>query len=213
MSAESVFNRSKQTAILGLVVLVSASVFSQSANAQASIDPNEISLGHVVNVHYNEYQVTGDSEDEILQSLLENGPEKDGGRYFGLTASEVSLRYKLNPVRGSCNLIHVGVKTNITISLPKHRSVRRLNSDLRREWYAFEKALKNHEQGHVSASQETSRQIFNALSSMRQESCAGLEERIRATVNQIMAEGEQFHDTYDRDSRHGANDGATWPRY
>ena len=185
----------------------------QNIAAQAEVDPATISIGHVVDVDYVHYRVTGETSGEILASMTSNGPTEGERRYFGLTTSEVAFKYQLNQVKGSCNLINIGVKTRIIVTLPEHREVRRMDDELERQWLAFEKSLLEHERGHVSASKETSRRIYNELSNLRQESCVGMENRLNGVVDRLMAESEAYQDKYDRDTDHGATQGAQWPRY
>ena len=92
------------------------------------------------------YDVTGNTADEVLASLLAGGPQSGGDIFFGRTVAQISLRYDPTPVAGGCVLTDTSVDLTLTITLPRWTPPP--DPQLARDWGRFRRALAEHEDGH-----------------------------------------------------------------
>lgn len=181
----------------------------QDSVAQADWDT--ISAGHEVNVVREYYEVNGETAAELMEEMQRKGPAGGNGgeRYYATTHSQSSFRYE-TVTRGSvCSLSSIGVRTDITVRLPRYAGEND-NSDLARAWRKFMKNLVAHEYGHVSISKAGSETMFLALKGMPSADCDVLKQSAQLAVKKISDGLQDENHNYDRLTGHGRSQGAVW---
>lgn len=182
-------------------------VASSPVNAQST---PEIAPGVDIRLGYSYYEVSGRDATEVLHSLRRNGPESDGGRYFGITQSRTGLSYQLVSSRAGCSIANLGVRTDITITLPKWDPPHSTAPELRRQWDMFLEKLTEHEHWHADASRKGAHDVHDAIRALRSASCSELEVRAKRIAEDISARVERENNEYDRATDHGRKSGIVW---
>ena len=158
------------------------------------------------------YDFRARSDQDILQAMLSRGPIWDGERYFGLTQSEVRYSYVKHESVTGCFLSGVSVQLKVTMTLPRWQPEPGVPYALERDWRQFERALRQHEEGHQRLAEEESEMIRRMLTTLRAPTCAGIDETARQQAGQIQASYAALNRNYDARTEHGRSQGATWPR-
>jgi predicted secreted Zn-dependent protease len=168
--------------------------------------------GHVVEVDYEYYLVSGRTPPALLRSMRENGPRGEGERYFGITEWQTSLQYTAEESRNGCRLSDVGVTTDVVVTLPQWREKSQASAAMQSAWEEFLMRLAYHEKGHRDMARRQSNAIYDALTGLSIESgCSSMEFRARALVDETAAQFEELNREYDRASEHGRRQGVVWP--
>jgi predicted secreted Zn-dependent protease len=189
-----------------LPVLLSASVQAQGYGGGT---PSNGVVQTTVQHRY--YEVQGLSEADLLHAMLQEGPEWEGRRFFGLTTSDVRYSYWKTPTDTGCDLADIVVTTAVTITLPRWQPPRGTPYALERKWRQFERALRYHEDGHRRLLEEEADQIRLALATLRRPTCDGMDAEAHAAVQRVRAGYGTRHRGYDGHTDHGRTQGAQWP--
>jgi len=79
------------------------------------------------------------------------------------------------------------------------------------QWDAFLAALRTHEAGHRDLGFAAARAVRAAILDTGPTACGDVTRRANAAGQQAIEEYNQRNAAYDRDTRHGAAQGAVWP--
>jgi predicted secreted Zn-dependent protease len=102
-----------------------------------------------------------------------------------------------------------GIQVTVKYSLPKWDIPDRITQKERDEWERFTKALEVHEKGHKDVSVQTGYKLLQALKALPAFSSRyDLDLNARAAASPILTEGQQTQQKYDKETRHGATQGA-----
>jgi predicted secreted Zn-dependent protease len=162
-------------------------------------------------VHWqtNYYPVTGATIGEIHQSLSRNRPWRGQSQLDGLTDWRVQWRYQFTSSPGECRLTSFATTTTITITLPRWHRPTNASLEVVTNWVRYITALGQHEAGHarigLAAAAEQQRRI-PALAS--DSNCEALKRRINDLAQQIVDDHGRQDREYDRETEHGAKQGA-----
>lgn len=162
-------------------------------------------------VRHRYYAVQGRSEADLLEAMRRSGPEWEGRRFFGLTASEVRYAYGRAARATGCALADLVVTMTITVTLPQRQPEQGVPPELERDWHLFEHALRLHENGHRRLLEEEAEQIRLALAGTRAPSCDAIDAEARQAVEQVRRSYATRHTDYDARTEHGGTQGARWP--
>ena len=130
--------------------------------------------------------------------------------FDGHTRWYVTWRYRYNNFGNTCAITSVATRVTVTIALPKWDGEIAAVNDTRSKWSRFLAALELHEQGHRQLGIDAAKDIDRAISGMRGR-CDTLEARVSEAGNAILNKYRQFELDYDRDTDHGATQGARFP--
>ncbi|MEM1118336.1 MAG: DUF922 domain-containing protein [Bacteroidota bacterium] len=158
-----------------------------------------------------EYTVTGDTEDEILRSLVMGGPSNEGEQFFGMTQADMRLEYRTAETNTECFLVDVEVRLGVETTLPAWDRPRGVDGALRSDWHRFLSALTRHEARHKEIVEEGAAKVYRAVASLRRPTCAEVEAEARRRLDRIEIEMEAAHRLYDEQTGHGRTEGAAWP--
>ncbi|HLT48502.1 MAG TPA: DUF922 domain-containing protein [Rubricoccaceae bacterium] len=194
-----------------LLVLLVLAALARPASAQGGGVPGGVPGGVQRTLEVVYYDVQGRSEQDLLQAMLRQGPSWEGHRYFGLTQSEVRYTYwKQESVTG-CVLSNIAVYLKITVTLPRWQPTPGTPYAMERNWRQFERALRNHEDGHRRLAEEEAEMIRRMLTGLRAPSCAGVDALAEQQAAQIQQSYGGLNRAYDERTEHGRSQGALWP--
>lgn len=158
------------------------------------------------------YPVTGRSVEEILESLLVGGPVDGDRTFFGMTETDISLRYRTSASASDCVLTDVHVVMDVVTTLPEWEAPSGVDYDLQRDWHQFLGALRRHEAEHAALAERGAQKVQRAVTDLRRPTCVEVEAEARRRLDRIEIEIEASHRHYDDQTGHGRTEGATWPR-
>ena len=163
-------------------------------------------------IDVNTYELVGASEEVLLAGMRALGPKSEGSEYFGLTETQLAYRYWKEEAEDGCHLEQIRIDLNVTITLPRWEASRVAPYELRRDWLRFDTALRRHEDGHRQISEQSAREVYHALRSLRTASCDGMDVAAQRTAERLRDVSEQRQANYDRQTGHGRTQGAVWPQ-
>lgn len=146
------------------------------------------------------YSVRGTTTSAIFDDIQTNGLfDNKARRAVGLTSGEWSLDWRGSETRPRlCSAGSMTITLNLVITLPEHRQLDDLSSDLRIKWRRFAARVAAHEQRHVdiylSGATTMKTRLEAALAKLS--SCAEIENAIRTIWIREQAETEQAQDTF-----------------
>ncbi|MDT0632147.1 DUF922 domain-containing protein [Rubrivirga sp. S365] len=157
------------------------------------------------------YAVRGRSVAEVHRSMRAGGPTDHGTTYFGMTASDVVVRFRAVAGGAGCRLEAVEVDLDLTMTLPDWDPGGPVDYALRRDWARFTAALRRHEDGHRDRAVAGAEALADAFASVHAPTCPEADaegrRRVREAYDRTAAEQER----YDRETDHGRTEGAAWP--
>ncbi len=163
------------------------------------------------------YDVTGASAGELREQLdLQRGIEQ----VDAYTDWQIQWRYDYAQGADGCGLESLTVRLDVTLTFPRWTppggvSPHRPNvpvGELQERWRAYLAALETHEQGHEKLATQAADEIAADLSSLPPyPSCAELERAADEVGERILQHYRQQELEYDRETEHGATQGARFP--
>lgn len=156
------------------------------------------------------YVIDGNSVRSIRSALEKNGPMgEDGKRYHGYTTWRVSWNFSYAPTAGSCAIRSVQVDTSAVMTLPRLAEPGALPDSVRIKWNSYSAALRAHEDGHRAIALAAADEIRRRLSQLANSGgCKALADDANRTAQAILADFRVRERLYDRDTEHGATEGA-----
>jgi len=161
----------------------------------------------------NHYDVMGTSEAELRGDMRAKGPASENGRRFdGYTRWNVHWNFRYDTRGRACQITSVQTRLQTTITLPRWANEAQGSAALRQKWASYLTALTAHEQGHRRIGLDAAHEIDRTIAALPPESdCDALGRRANAVANQILERHLQRERDYDRDTAHGATQGARFP--
>jgi len=160
------------------------------------------------------YTIGGATPDEILGEMKRNGPGSDDvGLRLGLHVSQwrYSYQYTGGGQSGRCRLTEAQVLLRSVIVLPAWTDAATAPADVAAGWRPFLRSLTDHERGHRTRAKTQGANLWTSLLGLEAVDCPALERRVRETAESVLADGQEAQRRYDRETAHGATQGATWP--
>lgn len=147
------------------------------------------------------YVVTGDSANQIRQSIDQNR----GMAYDAFTDWYVSWQF------GDCAGNGLVVTVDVTYNFPEWEPSASASSELVASWESYIDALFCHEYGHAKHGLDCANDVFTALAAIDAGGCAEQQAEAEAAFSSILGECNQLDIQYDADTNHGATMGAVFP--
>lgn len=154
------------------------------------------------------YAVYAQPDDTLRQALNAATPfAVDGQRFHGHTHWDVRWTFRWwRDASGRCRITKVTTRLRSEVQLPE---LRRATPDQRALFDRYLPALSRHEQGHVQFGRDAARAIDQGIAELPTASdCATLERQANALGHRLLREHAERERQYDRDTRHGASQGA-----
>lgn len=194
--------RPPRRAALSLVAIpVALLAAAAAAEPPAATSP----LAGIPDVEIQYYDVAGRSPREIREAMNRIRPTDahDGQRVDALTRWTMRFGWpRRSPT--DCVLDRAQVRFSAVVQMPRLANADAVSASLRARWQTYVAALETHEAGHVRHAYES---VATVLAAIRGSDCAGAPQAGQAAVRAAGA----WDGDYDRTTRHGATQGATFP--
>jgi predicted secreted Zn-dependent protease len=154
-----------------------------------------------VSKSYSYFAIGGSTLDEIENELLRNGPKvkSSGRRHPGATQMEFTTRIGYAEQGGYCRVVQAVVSVKAKVILPKWRSSKRAESDVRLIWGTLSSDIKRHEESHVIIAKNHARELEQALLAVpRQRDCKAATESAKAVTARLLARHDAAQEQFDR---------------
>ncbi|HIK55962.1 MAG TPA: DUF922 domain-containing protein [Synechococcales cyanobacterium M55_K2018_004] len=190
------------------------------ASPQSQPLPGVVSFGSgggtdpKVSVRTITYNIVGDTAEALRSQMSQFGPEdrNTGRRFDGFTSWNVDWKYTYKTIHGECFIERPVVKTDIEITLPKWIPSSSAQTGLVERWNRYIAALTEHENGHRDHGILAGRAVAQMLSQLQgTSSCQELVTLADQSGAQIVQRYAQADMDYDRETGHGATQGAVFP--
>ncbi len=150
------------------------------------------------------YDVTGTTSGELRASMTAQGPvDAAGRRNDAFTQWNIDWTWPLNPDR-SCILTNATITATITVTFPRWLTTAGASPSLIMAWNNYQRALVEHESGHVSFVVVAENEVLAAIKGAACDTAEVAAEAVVARIRQ--------HDLdYDAETNHGFTQGAHFP--
>ena len=159
--------------------------------------------------HARPYTVHAQPTESLRQALNAASPITVGGqRFHGYTRWNVrwTFRWRPEPSSGRCRITEVTTRLRTEVQLPELQNAAPAQRAL---FDRYLSALSRHEQGHVQFGRDAARAIDEGIAQLpTAPDCATLEREANALGHRLLREHAEREKQYDRDTRHGASQGA-----
>ncbi len=159
----------------------------------------------------NYYAMTGSSLRHIQESLQKTRPWKDNSGRDALTEWYVQWHASYTASGGTCQCSSFTTTTTITITLPRWIPPTNTPPEVRAAWAKYIAALEVHETGHadlaIAAAAEMHKRVNEIGSDL---DCITLRTRVQNECQAVLDSHRAQEKDYDRRTRHGATQGATF---
>jgi predicted secreted Zn-dependent protease len=154
------------------------------------------------------YDVEGTDVPALLASLRQRGPADDSGTWAASTGWV--FRWSYQPIIDvTCQVQTASVTLDLTYTYPHWTPAPATSNTLVSAWEGYLSHVELHEHGHRDIAQATATDLLQALEALpAQTTCDDLANAARATADAILTRHAQAQIAYDRDTRHGATQGA-----
>ncbi|MFN3409516.1 MAG: DUF922 domain-containing protein [Limisphaerales bacterium] len=178
----------------------------------ALLDPWPTQAQHRFLVQTNYYAVTGETVREIRQSMNAGRPGGRAAKTDALTTWTIRWRSQGVPGPEGWRLSHFSTDTTITFTLPMWRAPTNAAPEVRAAWSRYFTALLRHELGHAEFGRQAAMEVQQKVAGLGPEPSAhALRERVRQTVEAIIADHRRREVDYDQRTDHGRKEGAQFP--
>jgi predicted secreted Zn-dependent protease len=157
------------------------------------------------------YDVVGTDRASIVGALRRQGPRDASGAWTGSLSWIFNWTYQ--PVRegGACRANAASVDLRLTYTLPRLAAAGELSPVVRESWERFHSALRYHEGGHAALAIEAANGLVRDIEAAPPaRTCVELRSAVESTVQANLARHEDAQVGYDRQTRHGVAQGATF---
>jgi len=165
-----------------------------------------------VTVLHDDYEIAGGSAAALRQQMNQDGPAEQGRHYDAHTDWNVKWAYPFDRSNGRCATGPVTVTLTITYRLPVWDGESGAPPDLLEKWHTYMQALRTHEDGHAEHGRDAADEVIAALSGLPPaDACPAMDSAANSTARAITDRYAAEDVTYDRDTNHGATQGARFP--
>jgi len=153
------------------------------------------------------YMADARNDNSLLAALNRASPIREGGRVFhGYTRWHIDWRYWWNASPSGCSITTVKTRVTVGMTLP---ALTHANDALTRRFDTYSRALRLHEQGHVSIAQKAARDIDAGIQRLpAMASCSQLEQAANRLGHARLEAARAEEQRYDRETGHGRTQGA-----
>ena len=160
----------------------------------------------------NFFNVSGASERELRRSINLSRPWKDRREADASTEWKIEWTFRLDSSEKDCQLQSFTTKTSIAMTLPRWMPRPPGLESLTQQWERYLTALRSHEEGHKQIALAAVAEIRRRVKALKSEAtCEALSALLNRTAKSVIAEYRQKEVEYDRNTDHGATQGARFP--
>ncbi|HEY9664665.1 MAG TPA: DUF922 domain-containing protein [Allocoleopsis sp.] len=193
-----------------LAALVGSCILGYATLVRAD-DPNLIVETPVIAP----YTIRGSTAAELRAQMNQLGPlnQEEGKRFDASTTWDLDAQFTFGGKRGvSCQIRTVTVTVKTTFTLPQWTPPAGTPQALINRWNQHLAALQTHENGHKQLGIDAGTDFLNQLKALpAAPSCAALQQAAAQKRDAVKAAFRQKHKDYDKNTNHGATQGAVFP--
>lgn len=167
-----------------------------------------------VSIQYDYYSIFGGSAEELRKQMSQRGPQDlvTGTRFDGYTRWNLNWNIDTQLLGGQCQIQDVTVDAKATVTMPKWDIPADVPAALAKKWNDYDKALREHELGHVKHAGQAKQEILQSFGLLPPApSCSQTQSIADSLGGQIIQKYAQMDVEYDRLTGHGATQGAVFP--
>jgi predicted secreted Zn-dependent protease len=146
---------------------------------------------------YVHYLVTGDSAQNLFESMLSNGPRVGGGKAYASTKMDPTVSASTVMANGQCRIASFKLSMNFTIRLPQLQDDQKLDPALRQSFERFYGFAKRHEEAHRGIWLACAAEAEALAASVAAASCAEAEARSLSVVEEVTKRCDRRHAEFD----------------
>ncbi|MGI9279532.1 MAG: DUF922 domain-containing Zn-dependent protease [Endozoicomonas sp.] len=167
----------------------------------------------VIETSTENYEIEGSSSYELRHQLNDKTPViSDGERFDAYTKWGVHWNFEWTEKKNQCRIKSVTTQLDVKFILPEWVNRDTARKRLREKWDRYYAALQEHENGHKEIGFEAATDIEESVAAMKPEaSCQQLEKKANALAESIIDQYVKREKKYDRITRHGLDQGASFP--
>ena len=166
----------------------------------------------VETVKRDDYKLTGSSESDLRHEMDVEGPVDHSTHFDAHTNWYLKWSYPFDNSSGQCATGPVTVSLEITYQLPEWDGDPSAPPALTDKWRRYEQALQAHEDGHAEHGRDAADEVERTLTALPPASdCPTMDRIANAKAQAIIDAHAQDDVAYDRDTQHGATQGARFP--
>jgi predicted secreted Zn-dependent protease len=154
------------------------------------------------------YDVEGTDVRSLLASLRQRGPSD--GQGTGAASTSWVFRWSYQPALDSaCRVQAAHVNLELAYTYPQWNAAASAAPSVANAWQGYLARDELHEHGHRDIAEVAATDLARALEALpAQSSCDALADAARATATDLLARHAQAQAAYDRETGHGAPQGA-----
>lgn len=166
----------------------------------------------VVRMTTNYYKVYGATTRDVRESINRFKPWKERRSMDAQTDWTVRVKASVGEAGGVGRLQSFETEATITITMPTWSPPPVATEGLTNRWQRYFTALLRHENGHAAHALKAAAEVRRRVTAIR-EPLPGqeLSRKISDTVNAVLKEYREKDEEYDRQTRHGVEQGAHFP--
>jgi predicted secreted Zn-dependent protease len=154
------------------------------------------------------YDVEGADIRALLASLRQRGPSDGHGTWAASTSWVFRWTYQPT-VDAGCRVRVARVNLDLAYTYPRWDAPNGVAPNVTTAWQGYLSRVELHEHGHRDIAEAAANDLARALEALPgHASCDALAETARATAAELLARHAQAQVAYDRDTGHGATQGA-----
>jgi predicted secreted Zn-dependent protease len=154
------------------------------------------------------YAVEGADVRSLLASLRQRGPADRHGTWAASTSWVFRWSYEA-VAQADCRVQRAGVALDLTYTYPQWTPPLGASDTLIGAWQGYLARVELHEHGHRDIAQGAAAELVRTLETLpAQATCDALADSARAAAEALLTRHNQAQITYDRETRHGATQGA-----
>lgn len=200
------------TAVSTIVLLISSSPVATNAGTVETVSQVStpgVSCELKVKEKYEYYDLEGTTVCDLQKKINEQGTKwNDGRTYAAVTSWDLRYSYDIANDNGKCSVKSVRTDVDIVYHLPRRAPCATV-PELNAQWEKYLVNLKQHEFGHKDLTVKVAAQLNETLASLQGfASEEELEREAKRRTDEKLQELKQVQIDYDRETRHGATQGA-----
>jgi len=166
----------------------------------------------VIRMTTNYYKVFGATAQEVRESINRLKPWKGPRSMDAQTDWAVHTKYSVGEFGGVSRVRSFETETTITVTMPVWSPPPVAAEDLTNRWQRYFTALLRHENGHAATALKAAAEVRRRAGAIREgPTDQELTRKISDTVNAVLKEFREKEDEYDKQTRHGLEQGAHFP--
>lgn len=159
------------------------------------------------------YDVFGATADELYAQMRAKGLRLSKAVVFGDYRWDLSWKFQYDSSwsGGTCRMTEVLVRLDAQAILPRWQPPAPATDQLRKQWAAFIQGLQTHEKGHAEIAARAAQEVKSGLQRLSAAQCDQMPAQAEQLARGLLKQHRSVDEQYDRDTRYGAAQGASWP--